>query len=345
MGGKSGPPKLIDMESRVTAAYTAPAQTEKKESPVELKESPVEKKESPVEKKDDGPARSVSLPSPAPASTIEYAKDAPLKSTIEVPETTDHPTDFEPRNLEIKQDDPESDDEELTEAKKRAPVDDDDFEDEAGPSVVDVGGKEDKKTEDKEVKAQSPAVSAVESSTPAAGEKTPITTQNPANVSRMRQKLRPAPLIPLNATGQAHHGAPWQIGRGRTSAPVGQARKQQPQVSVDQGQELGQAVGRVVEGGRSFIVFQVFAFVSCSVVDCVRGCFTLRMALLSIVIGCGGRRRGYTGPVKAPLGCGRRFAVPRQILSAAVVSVCRWRDLQKSWTNPFMTGHPHVKWD
>ena len=178
MDGKKGPPKLIDLESRAKTAYQAPAQSEKKETPVEKKETAVEKKETPAA---ETPARSGSLPAPTTTDAVEYPKDAPLKSAIEVPETTKSPTEFDPRNLEIKQDDPESDDEELTEAKKRAPVDDDDFEDEAKPSIVDVSGNEDKK-KDETPKAESPAASSPAiASVP--GDKTPITGQNSSDVS------------------------------------------------------------------------------------------------------------------------------------------------------------------
>lgn len=184
MDGKKGPPKLIDMESRAQAAYQAPAQSEKKETPVESPPAQAEKKET--------PARSVSLPNPTPAvapateATAEYPKDVPMLSATKVPE----PTDFNPKDLEIKQDDPDSDDEELTEAKKRAPVDEDDFEEEAKPSVVDVSGSEEKKG-DKVARVETPA-----------GDKTPITTQNPGDVSARSRSFSVTPLISRHLAGQ-----------------------------------------------------------------------------------------------------------------------------------------------
>jgi len=155
--GKTGPPKLIDLESRATAAYQPPAQPEKKASTSE-----------------DTPARSSSTsstpaPTPAPAA-VDYSKDTPVPSATAIPETVKTPTEFNPRNLEIKQDDPDSDDEEMTEAKKRAPTDDDEFADEAEPSIVDVsGGKSAKEEEKKEDKVETPA--AAPAAVPAAVEK------------------------------------------------------------------------------------------------------------------------------------------------------------------------------
>ena len=280
MDGKKGPPKLIDLESRAKTAYQAPAQSEKKETPVEKKETAVEKKETPAA---ETPARSGSLPAPTTTDAVEYPKDAPLKSAIEVPETTKSPTEFDPRNLEIKQDDPESDDEELTEAKKRAPVDDDDFEDEAKPSIVDVSGNEDKKkgetTKAESPAASSPAIAAVP------GDKTPVTGQNSSDVSVVWTGLDRScvhPLTTLFGAGQDHLRVARQAGRGGTSAPVCSAREQHFEVSIDQGQESGQAVGRFVEAKRRrsvasvsevLLVCCVSVFVSCFVVDCIRKCF------------------------------------------------------------------------
>ena len=167
--GKTGPPKLIDLESRATAAYQPPAQPEKKTSTSE-----------------DAPVRSSSSSStpaatPTPAA-VEYSKDTPVPSATAIPETVKTPTEFDPRNLEIKQDDPDSDDEEMTEAKKRAPTDDDEFADEAEPSVVDVsGGGPAKEEEKKEDKVEAPA--ATPAAAPAAVEKQSTPAKESGDVS------------------------------------------------------------------------------------------------------------------------------------------------------------------
>jgi hypothetical protein len=149
LDGKKGPPKFIDMESRASAAYTAPAQKEEtKKETVVTPSPPAAQKEQ--KKEEVSPART-----PSPIHATEYSKDVPMPSATEIPETVYSPTkDFDPKDLEIKQDDPESDEEE-TEAKRRAPADDD-FAEEATPSVVDVSGKG--KKEEKEVVKDEPSV-------------------------------------------------------------------------------------------------------------------------------------------------------------------------------------------
>lgn len=153
--GKTGPPKVVDLESKTSTEYQGPPPSSSAVATPVKADKPVK-----TEKQS-------SSPSPTTPNTAQ-------PSSLTTNNNDNKP--FNPQNLEIEQDDPDSD-EELTEAKKRAPPTDDGedgFEDKAvAPQAVTEQRKSDddaatdskaKDQVDKEAEQQQP-VSNTETST------------------------------------------------------------------------------------------------------------------------------------------------------------------------------------
>ncbi|GHJ89738.1 hypothetical protein NliqN6_6140 [Naganishia liquefaciens] len=146
LSGKTSAPKVIDLETKATTTYDGPKST--------------------------APAASTPTPAPAPK---EEPKPAPVKQSSVTEMTGKLPN---MRDLEIKQDDPDSD-EEITEAKKRAPS---------------TGGFDD---DDDEVVKPKPAEKASAETTP---EPAPEAAKTPEPASKeIKEESAPAPANGVTA--------------------------------------------------------------------------------------------------------------------------------------------------